>query len=82
MPSQTKWVSTSNSPRRGILPLHFEKDGGAHGIDVWDSAEAREQFVRSTLLPAMGNIASARGLSPSNMGGPETTLTELHRLVR
>jgi hypothetical protein len=69
-------------PPGGILHVHFEKDGRAHGIDVWDSAEAHEQFVQSTLMPAMGKVASVRGLDPSKMGGPETTITEIHRLVR
>jgi hypothetical protein len=69
-------------PPGGILHVHFERDGRAHGIDVWDSAEAHEQFVQSMLMPAMGKVASARGLDPSEMGGPETTITEVHRLVR
>jgi hypothetical protein len=67
-------------PPAGILHVHFEKDGRAHGIDVWDSTEAYEHFVTSTLMPAMGKVACARGLDPSKMGGPETTITEVHRL--
>jgi hypothetical protein len=69
-------------PAGAILHVHFEKDGRAHGVDVWDSAEAHEQFVQSTLMPAMGNVAAARGIDMSKMGGPETTITEVHRLVR
>ena len=69
-------------PPGGFLHLHFEKDGRAHGVDVWDSVEAYQQFVESTLMPAMGKVAAARGLDPSKMGGPETTITEVHRLVR
>jgi hypothetical protein len=34
-------------PPGGILHVHFEKDGRAHGIDVWDSSEAHEQFVQT-----------------------------------
>ena len=41
-----------------------------------------EQFVHSTLMPAMGKVAVARGLDPSKMGEPEVTITEVHRLVR
>jgi hypothetical protein len=33
-------------------------------------------------MPAMGKVASARGLDPSKTGAPETTITEVHRLVR
>jgi hypothetical protein len=69
-------------PPGGFLHLHFEKDGRAHGVDVWDSVEAYELFVQSTLMPAMGKIAAARGLDPSKMGEPEVTITEVHRLVR
>jgi len=69
-------------PPGGILHLHFEKDGRAHGVDVWDSIEAYEQFVQSTLMPVMGKVAAERGLDPSKMGEPEVTITEVHRLVR
>jgi hypothetical protein len=69
-------------PPGGIVHVHFEKDGRAHGVDVWDSVEAYEQFVQSTLMPAMGKVAVARGLDPSKMGEPEVTITEVHRLVR
>jgi hypothetical protein len=72
----------ANLPAGGILHVHFEKDGRAHGVDVWESVEVYEQFVQSTLLPAMGKVAVARGLDPSKMGEPEVTITEVHRLVR
>jgi hypothetical protein len=69
-------------PPGGIVHVHFEKDGLAHGVDVWDSVEAYEQFLQSTLLPATGKVFAARGLDPSKMGEPEVTITEVHRLVR
>ncbi len=69
-------------PPGGIVHVHFERDGRAHGIDLWDSVEAYQQFVQSTLGPAMGKVAVAKGLDPSKMGEPETTITEVHRLVR
>jgi hypothetical protein len=69
-------------PSGAILHMHFEKGGRAHGVDVWDSVEAYQQFVQSTLVPAMGRVASARGLDPSMIGEPEVTITEVHRLVR
>jgi hypothetical protein len=46
-----------------------------------ESVEAYQQFVQSTLMPAMGKVAAARGLDPSMMGEPEVTITEVHRLV-
>ena len=69
-------------PPGGVLHVHFENDGRAHGVDVWDSVEAHQQFVESTLMPAMGKVAAARGLDPSKMGEPEVTVTEVHRIVR
>jgi hypothetical protein len=69
-------------PAGAILHVHFEKDGRAHGVDVWDSVEALQKFVEPTLAPAMGKVAAARGLDPSQMGEPEVTITEVHRLVR
>ena len=69
-------------PSGGVVHVHFEKDGRAHGVDVWDSVEAYEEFVQSTLMPAMGKVTAARGLDLSKIGAPEVTITEVHRLVR
>jgi hypothetical protein len=52
-----------------------------NGVDVFDSVETYQQFVESTLMPAMGKVAAARGLDVSNMGEPEVTITEVHRVV-
>ena len=71
----------ANLPPGGIVHVHFEKDGRAHGVDVWDSVESYEQFVESTLIPAMGRVAVAQGLDPSKLGEPEVKVTEVHRLV-
>jgi hypothetical protein len=68
-------------PAGGISHVHFERDGRAHGVDVFESVETYDQFVQATLLPAMGKVAAARGLDPSKMGEPEVTITEVHRLV-
>ncbi len=68
-------------PPGGIVHVHFEKDGRAHGIDLWDSVEDHDRFVQSTLLPAMATVASARGLDPADMDPPEVTVTEVHHLV-
>jgi hypothetical protein len=68
-------------PPGGILHVHFERDGRAHGVDVWDTVEAYQRFVQSTLMPAMAKVAAARGLDPSQIGEPQVTITEVHRLV-
>ncbi len=68
-------------PPGGIIHVQFEKGDRSHGVDVWDSVEAYEPFVQSTLVAAMGKVATARGLDPSKMGEPEVTITEIHRIV-
>jgi hypothetical protein len=49
---------------------------------VWESIEAHDQFVQSTLMPALGKVALASGLDLSKLGEPNVTITEVHRLVR
>ena len=68
-------------PPGGISHVHFEKDGRAHGVDVLDSVEAYQQFVQSTLMPAMGKVAAAKRPRPVQVGDPEVTITEVHRVV-
>jgi hypothetical protein len=57
------------------------KDGRAHGVDVFESVETYEQFVQSRLVPAMSKVAEAKGLDMTKIGGPEVTITEVHRVV-
>jgi hypothetical protein len=68
-------------PPGGISHVHFEKDGRAHGVDVFDSVEGYQDFVQSRLMPAMGKVAAAKGLDVSKLGEPEVTITEVHRVV-
>ena len=66
-------------------PHHYgltEKDGRVHGVDVWESAETLQAFMESTLQPTMGKVAAAHGIDLSQAGGPEMSITEVHRLVR
>jgi hypothetical protein len=71
----------TNSAARRNLACALRKGRRAHGVDVFDSLESYQQFVQSTLVPAMGKVAAARGLDMSNMGEPAVTITEVHRLV-
>jgi hypothetical protein len=68
-------------PAGAILHVHYEKDGRVHGVDVWESAEAFQTFVESTLQPTMGKVAAAHGIDLSQAGEPEMSITEVHRLV-
>lgn len=49
--------------------------------DVWESAEALQKFMESTLQPTMGKVAAAHGIDLSQAGEPEMSITEIHRLV-
>ena len=68
-------------PAGAIVHVHYEKDGRVHGVDVWESAEALQKFMESTLPPAMGKVAAAHGVDLSQAGEPEMSITEVHRLV-
>jgi hypothetical protein len=68
-------------PAGAIMHVHYEKDGRVHGVDVWESAEAFQTFVESALQPTMGKVAAAHGIDLSQAGEPETSITEVHRLV-
>jgi hypothetical protein len=69
-------------PAGAILHVHYEKAGRVHAVDVWESAEAFQKFTELTLQPAIGKVAAARGIDLSQAGSPETSITEVHRLVR
>ena len=69
-------------PAGAIMHVHYEKDGRVHGVDVWESAEAFQTFVESTLQPTMGKVAAAHGIDVSQAGEPEMSIPEVHRLVR
>jgi hypothetical protein len=68
-------------PAGAIVHVHYEKDGRVHGADVWESAEAYQKFMESTLQSAMGKVAAAHGIDLSQAGEPEMSITEVHRLV-
>jgi hypothetical protein len=68
-------------PAGALLHVHYEKGGRVHGVDVWESAEAFQQFTELTLRPAIGKVAAAHGIDLSQAGEPEVTITEVHRLV-
>jgi hypothetical protein len=71
----------TDMPAGGIMHTHFEQDGRVHVVDVWESAEAFQEFAESRLQPALGRVAAARGIDLSQVGEPETSITEIHRLV-
>jgi hypothetical protein len=79
----TEEMGVENDPPEGmIVHTHFEKDGRAHIVDVWDSAEAHQRFVDSRLSPAMAKVAANLGIDTAAAGAPEMSITDVHRMVR
>ena len=75
-------VDGSTLPPGGILHVHFEKAGPfPRRRRVGLSRGVSAVCPSRRLLPAMGKVATARGLDPSNVGVPEETITEVHRIV-
>jgi hypothetical protein len=79
----TEEMGVDSSPPEGmIVHTHYEQDGQAHILDVWETAEAHQTFVESRLMPAMSKVAEAQGFDLAAVGPPDVVFTEVHRVVR
>lgn len=79
----TEEMGVDNDPPDGlIVHTHFEKDGRAQIVDVWESAEAHQRFADSRLNAAMGKVAARQGFDLAQAGEPEVSITTVHRMVR
>jgi hypothetical protein len=65
-----------------IVHTHFEEDGRVRIVDVWESAESHQKFVEERLGPAMAKVAAQRGIDMAQAGQPESSVTEVHFVVR
>jgi hypothetical protein len=68
-------------PAGAVTHVHYERDGRAHGVGVWQSAKAFHTFAESTMQPAIEKVCLARGIDLSQAGEPEISITEVRRLV-
>jgi hypothetical protein len=50
-----------NPPDGLVVHVHFEEDGRAQVVDVWDSPEAYQRFADERLMPAMQKVAEQHG---------------------
>lgn len=57
-------------PAGAISHVHYEKDGRAHGVDVWESAEAFQTFAESTLQPAIARLPRHAALTCPKQASP------------
>jgi hypothetical protein len=79
----TEEMGVDKAPPDGlIVHTHFEKDGRAHIVDVWESAEAQQRFADTRLNNAMEKVAANRGFDLTQGGQPEIEITTVHRMVR
>jgi hypothetical protein len=69
-----------NLPEGLLVHVHFEQDGQARVVDVWETQEAYETFRESRLMPAMMQVAQRRGMAEPPQQ-PETSITPVHRVV-
>lgn len=77
----TKKMDVKANPPSGlIVHTHYQDDGRARVMDVWESEQAFRAFQEERLIPAMQQVASENGME---LGGqPEHRVVELHDVVR
>lgn len=77
----TAEMDAHNDPPAGlIVHVHFMENGRARIVDVWESAEAFDQFAEARLQPAIGKVSERRGIT---MGAqPETSIAEVATVVK
>lgn len=70
-----------NRPDGLILHTFIETPAGVHVVDVWETAEHYDTFRDERLMPAIGKVMTARGVS---MDGPPPApvITEAYDLIR
>jgi hypothetical protein len=72
----------TNPPEGLIVHTHYEADGRVKIFDVWESSALREAFEADRLLPAQAKVAAQLGIELPQGDEPETSTTEVHRVVR
>jgi hypothetical protein len=72
----------SDPPKGLIVHVHYEVDGQAHIMDLWDSQADYDTFDAERLGPATRKVAEAHGMEVSQGPGPTGTSHEVHRMVR
>jgi hypothetical protein len=72
----------TNPPEGLIVHTHYEADGQVKILDVWESEALRAAFEADRLRPAQGKVAAQLGVELPQDGQPDTSTTEVHRVVR
>jgi len=71
----------ADPPEGMIIHVHFEQDGQARILDVWESEQAYETFRDNRLMPAMQKVLSEHGMEMPQQG-PASSTAEVQRMVR
>jgi hypothetical protein len=69
----------ANPPAGLILHSSCATEGGWRIVDVWETAQAYQQFAEERIGPAVTAYAQEAGIEPRT---PETTITELYDVMR
>jgi hypothetical protein len=68
-----------------IVHVRLERQGQWHVVDIWDSLEAYEAFVRDRLAPASQRVIERHGLTidgaESEGSEPQMSVDEIYSLV-
>jgi hypothetical protein len=68
-----------------VVHARLMRQGHWHVVDVWDSVQAYEAFVRDRLAPASQRVIERRGLTlddlDSNVPEPQMSIEEVYSLV-
>jgi hypothetical protein len=81
MDAVTTEMGVNEDPPAGlIVHTHYEDGGHVHILDIWESADAHKSFAQDRLRPAVETVAQRHGMTAAP--APETSVTEVHGLVR
>jgi hypothetical protein len=69
----------ANPPAGLILHSSHATEGGWRIVDVWETAEAYQQFAEERIGPAVMAYTQEAGIEPRT---PETTITGLYDVIR
>jgi hypothetical protein len=69
----------ANPPAGLIVHVGYLDGDRVRMVDVWESKDAFDRFGQDRMGPAIAKVAGGLGMVP---GAPETTIVELHEVIR
>jgi hypothetical protein len=65
-----------------VVHVHLLQNGRVRVVDVWESADAFENFNRDRLEPALRRVLERHGMKMEDAPPPETSMVEVHAVVK